>query len=266
MDLNKSKQKEKIITVFLFTALLFALLYVYFAQERLYSSLTTGSKDLGNEKYLRIVSVIFIFITTFISIFAARSKYRVSIFFTYLLLLISVTFNYFLSGANAFDMSQVMSNKGIGTWICLGLIFVGYHDKRYELFQKFIFFSILFISALCFYNFYDFGVGLWRGQALSKYQVYAVNFVWTIPYIFLSLKYNVKLKWLRIGILFMGIIVALITQTRSFLIIFLITILFDFYNTKNKTSYLVIIIGGFIGLIYLVLNTKILSTSLELPN
>lgn len=262
--MESTKRAEKIITFFLFTGLLFGLFYVYFAQERLYSSITTGSKALGSEKYLRIVSVICIFIVSFTAIFSAGAKYRLSIYFSYLVLLVTVILNYLISGADLFDMAQFMSNKGIGTWICLGLIFVGYDDERYRLFQKFLFFSILFISALCFYNFFDFGIGLWRGQALSKYQVYSVSLVWITPYVFLILKNNEKLKWFRVFVIFMGVIIALITQTRSFLIIFLITLLFDFYNTEKKRSYTVLLVFSLIGLVYLVLNTKILSTSLDL--
>ncbi len=85
---------------------------------------------------------------------------------------------------------------------------------------------------------------MWRGQALSKYQVYSVNLVWLTPYAFLTLKNNPKLKWIRLLVLFMGIILALVTQTRSFLIIYFITLLFDFYHTKNKRSYFFVLVFG----------------------
>ncbi len=226
--------------------------------------LTTGSIALGAEKYLRIISVIFIFLTVVLSIFSARAKYHISIFIAYLILLATVTLNYFISGANLFDMTEFMSNRGIGTWICLGLIFVSYDDKRYKFFQKFVFFSILVISVMTIYNLIDFGVGRWRGQALSKYQIYAVNMVWLVPYMFLLLKNKNKFKVLRPLVLFMGIILALICQTRSFLIIYFITLVFDFFNTKKKTSYIVVMAIGFAGLSYLVLNTQVFSSSLEL--
>ncbi len=157
-----------------------------------------------------------------------------------------------------------MNSKGIGTWVCFGLIFVGYHQKRYEYFNKFLLIAVIFISVLAIYNFIEFGIGFYRGQAMSKYRIYATNMIWIAPYVFLLLKYNKKLKWFRIFTLFMGIILALTIQTRSFLIIYIITILFDFYNTKNKGSYISLLIIGFIGLIFLVLRTEIFSTSLEL--
>lgn len=226
--------------------------------------MTTGSRTLGFEKYIRIFGVIFVFATSIISIFLSRRKYRLSIFFSYLLLLLSIVLNYFISGANLFDMTQFMSNRGIGTWICLGLIFVSYDDKTYTDFKKFLYWSVLFISLLTIYNFIDFGVGGWRAQALSKYQIYSVNLVWITPYVFLITKFDKKMKWIRLLVLFMGIILALVTQTRSFLIIYFITLIFDFYHTKNKRTYFIALSVGFMGLIFLILNTKILSTSLDL--
>lgn len=262
--MKKGHHIERIVSFFLFTGLLLNLFFVYFQQERLYSQITTGSIALGSEKYLRIVSVICIFITVLLSIFLARKKYHFSIFIAYLTLIVVVTTNYLVSGADFFDMTQFMSNRGVGTWVCLGLIFVGFDDKRYRFFQKFVFFSILFISALTIYNLVDFGVGNWRGQALSKYQIYAINMVWLVPYMFLIFKENQKLRQIRLFILFMGIILALICQTRSFLIIYLITLIFDFINSKKKTSYIALMILGFAGLTYLILNTKVFSTSLDL--
>lgn len=263
-DLSKSQQQEKIISFFLYTGLVFGLLYVYFAQERLYSSMTNGSIALGPEKFLRIFSVICIFITTFLSIFSSKGKYAVSIFFSYSILLLAITLNYAISGADFSDMAQFMSNRGIGTWICLGVIFVGHHNKRYETFKKFALISAIFISGLCIYNFFDFGVGLWRGQALSKYRVYATNMVWIAPYVFLILKNNNEFKWARVFVLFMGVLMALITQTRSFLLIYILTLLFDFFNTKKKGSYLILLFTGILGFVYLVLNTSIFKQSLDL--
>lgn len=226
--------------------------------------MTSGSIALGPEKFLRIFSVICIFITTFISVFAAKTKYVVSIFLAYFLLLLTIILNYSLSGANFSDMAQFMSNRGIGTWICLGLIFVSYNDNRYESFKKFALISAIFISGLCIYNLLDFGVGFWRGQALSKYRVYATNMVWIAPYVFLILKNEKKFKWARIFVIVMGILLALITQTRSFLLIYFFTLLFDFFNTKKKASYLVLLFVGSLGFIYLVLNTSVFKTSLDL--
>ncbi|MGI9550956.1 MAG: hypothetical protein ACR2MT_07145 [Aurantibacter sp.] len=262
--MDKIKQTEKLVSFFLFTGLLLNLFFVYFAQERFYNSVVTGSKVLGPEKYIRILSIICVFITVLLSLFISKNKYRISIFFAYLTLLTTVTLNYVISGADLWDMSQFMHTRGIGTWVCLGLIFVGYHDKRFSFFQKFLFFSTVFIAALSIYNLIDFGVGLWRGQAMSKYQVYAVNMVWICPYVFLILKNNKKLKWFRLAVIFMGLILALITQTRSFLIIYFVTLVFDFYNTKKKVSYTILLVLGFIGFVYMILNTEVFSKPLDL--
>lgn len=262
--MDKIKQTEKLVSFFLFTGLLLNLFFVYFAQERFYNSVVTGSKLLGPEKYIRILSIICVFVTVLLSLFISKNKYRISIFFAYLTLLTAVTLNYVISGADLWDMSQFMHTRGIGTWVCLGLIFVGYHDERFSFFQKFLFFSTVFIAALSIYNLIDFGVGLWRGQAMSKYQVYAVNMVWICPYVFLILKNNKKLKWFRLAVIFMGLILALITQTRSFLIIYFVTLVFDFYNTKKKISYTILLVLGFIGFVYMILNTEVFSKPLDL--
>ncbi len=240
------------------------LFFLYFAQERLYSRISTGILTLGPEKYLRILAVVLIFLTVILSLFLARSKYRLSIYFAYLTLLIYVSLNYIFSGADLSNMTQFMDTRGIGAWVCLGLIFISHDDKRFEWFNKFLFFSVVFISILSIINLVQFGIGLWRAQAMSKYQVYTVNLVWIVPYVFLILKNKPRLKWLRVFSLIMGIILALITQTRSFLLIYAITILFDFYNTKNKRTYLVLIAIGFVAFAYLILNTKMLNTSFEL--
>ena len=262
--MEPNKQLTKIVSLFLFMGLFLSLFFIYFAQERLYNKINTGDLTLGSEKYLRILSVIFIFLAVILTLFIGKTKYHFSIYFTYIVLLLYITLNYTFSGAEFSDMAQFMDSRGIGTWVCLGLIFTSYDDKRFVFFKKFLFFSIIFITILTFYNLTQFGIGLWRGQALSKYQVYTVNFVWIAPYVFLILKHNKKLKWLRILSITMGIVLALITQTRSFLLIYVITIAFDFFNTKNKATYTMLIGIGFIGFAYLVLNTKMLSTSFEL--
>lgn len=255
---------EKLISSLLFLGLFLGLLFIYFAQERLFVSMNGGSGTLGSEKYLRILSVIAIFGTVALSIFNSKTKYHFSVYFSYVVLLVSIFLNFVISGGNITNMTQFMDTRGIGPWICFGLIFVSYDDKRYQFFKKFVFISVVFITLLSFYNFFDYGVGLWRGQALSKYRVYAVNLVWISPYVFLILKHNRKLQWLRFSSLIMGIILALVIQTRSFLIIFLVTIIFDFYHTRNKTSYMLLFICGLMGLAYLVLNTEIFYTSLQL--
>lgn len=262
--MDQNSRIERTISIFLFSGLFLNLFYIYFAQERLYSAVITGSYALGSEKFLRILSVICIFFSVILAIFTAKKKYKTSIYFTYLLLIFSITINYFVSGASLINMTHFMDKKGIGTWICLGIIFVSYNSKRYDFFKKFIILSAVYISILTIYNLIDFGIGGWRGQALSKYRVYAVNYVWIAPYAFLILQKYTKLKWLRVYILLMGIILALVIQTRSFLIIYFVTVLFDFFNTQKKGGYLILL--GVFGLVltYLVINTEILSTSLEL--
>jgi hypothetical protein len=237
---------------------------MYFAQERLYYSVGGNIASLGAERFLRIFAVITIFITVLLSIFTSRVKYHYSIQIAFFLLILVITLNYLFSGAGLGDVAALMSTRGIGTWFCLGLVLVSYNEKRFSRFKKFTYLSIIVISLLSFYNFFDFGIGLWRGQALSKYRIYATNMVWIAPYVFLILKGNKKLTWLRLLALGMGIVLALITQTRSFLIIYFLTILFDFYNTKNKAVYSVLITVLSIGMIILVFNTEMLSNSLDL--
>ncbi|MDO6491480.1 MULTISPECIES: hypothetical protein [unclassified Cellulophaga] len=262
--MEQRAQIEKVISVFLFAGLFLNLFFVYFAQERLYRTETFGDNSLGAEKYIRILSVVFIFFTVFLSLFAARAKYKISVFFPYLLLLFTLTLNFLISGADISNMTHVMNTKGIGTWICLGVIFVSYSDKRYENFKKFIFLAAIYISILTLYNFVDFGIGGWRSQALSKYRVYGVNYIWIAPYAFLILKNYKKLKWLRVYILIIGIVLSLVIQTRSFLIIYFVTVMFDFFNTKKKGGYLVLLGIGSLILTYLVINTEILSASFDL--
>lgn len=262
--MRQEENIEKLISIILFLGLFLNLGFVYFAQERLYLSESTGVNYLGSEKYLRILSVIFIFLTAILSLFKARNQYHFSIYFVYLLLLVYICLNFSISGASFTNMTHLMDKKGVGTWICLGLIFVSYNNKRYLFFKKFLIFSILYISLLSIYNIIDFGIGGWRMQAMSKYRVYAVNLVWLVPYGFLILKNNKKLKILRVYIMAIGIIIALIIQTRSFLIIYFLTIIFDFFNTKNKAGYTIALGIGFVALTYLVLNTEVLSASYDL--
>lgn len=262
--MTKLKRIENFISFFLFTGLFLNLVFVYFAQERVYQWDTTGIGILGPEKYLRILSVIAIFLVVIFSIFNSRNKFHISVYFTFSLLFFTILANYLISGADLFNMTQFMDKRGVGTWVCFGLIFVSYNDRRYEYFKKFLYLSVIVISIFCIYNFLDFGVGLWRGQALSKYRVYATNLVWIVPYVFLILKQNPQLKWFRFYALSIGILVALITQTRSFLLIYLFTILFDFINSRNKANYTVLLFVGLLTLLYLILNTEIFSTSLEM--
>lgn len=261
---RKIEHKENIISGLLFIGLTLSLIFLYFAQERLYNRITTGDLSLGPERYIRIISVITIFLTVLISLFASKANYKISIYFAYFILLFYITLSYIFSGADILNMSQFMDEKGIGTWVSLGLVFVSYHDKRYNLFNKFLLFASVYIAFLAFYNLIDFGIGAWRGQALSKYQVYATNYMWISPYVFLTLKNNKSLKWLRIFVFMIGLILALIIQTRSFLIIYFIVLIFDFIHTKKKASYTFLIIIGLAGLAYLILNTEMLSTSFEL--
>ncbi|TDQ31171.1 hypothetical protein CLV82_1873 [Zeaxanthinibacter enoshimensis] len=211
-----------------------------------------------------MASVILIFATAIIAIFLGRSKYKFSVYFAYFAILITVILNFIVSGGDFLDMTHVMDSKGIGTWITLALIFVSYNSSRFKLLEVFLLIAIFYISLLTIYNFIDFGVGGWRGQALNKYRVYATTMVWIVPYYYLITKPNPKLKWLRVYALFFGLILALITQTRSFLIIYFLTIMFDFFNTKNRLSYSIFLFAGGIAFLLIVLNTEIFSNSLEL--
>ena len=175
-----------------------------------------------------------------------------------------ITIIYFLTGPGIDDFTGLMDIKGIGPWMTLGLIFVSFEDNRYNLFKRFLYISVVVISILVFYNLNDFGVGLFRGQALAKYRVYATNLVWITPFVFLILKNNKKLQALRFFALFIGISTALIIQTRSFLLIYLLVIIFDFFYTRKKTVYF--IGGAVLGLlfVYILLNTESFSASYEL--
>lgn len=266
--MNQIKQIENLTTILLFLGLTLSVCFLYFAQERLFVNITTGVNLLGPEKYLRIFSVIAIFFTSIISLFLSKSKYHFSIYIAYLTLLFYISLNFIFSVPKIENVADFftyfMDKKGIGTWLCLGLIFVSYNDKRYKLFNHFLVATAIYISILTFYNFYDFGVGLWRSQALSKYRVYAVNMIWIAPYVFLILKPLKKFGFLRLFILLVGILLALVIQTRSFLIIYIITIAYDFFNTKNKRAYVIFLVLSSLGFLFLVLNTEILSASLDL--
>lgn len=226
--------------------------------------MTTGVLTLGSEKYFRSISVICIFLAVIFSLFQAKQKYLTKIFVAYLLLLGYITINYLITGPGITEITAFMDIKGIGPWICLGLIFVSYEDQRYKLFNKFLLLSVLIISAYFIYGLITTGIGLWRGQSLAKYRVYATNLVWICPYVFLILKDNKKLKPLRIFAMAIGIASALVILTRSFLLIYFTVLIFDFYHAKKKTFYA--IGGAIIGVlfIYLLLNTEALSTSFEL--
>ncbi|WP_460218934.1 hypothetical protein [Psychroserpens sp. MEBiC05023] len=262
--MNNTDNINKLITYLFIIGLALGLVFVYFAQERLYSKLTSGSISLGVEKYFRSLSVIFIFVAVLFSIFQSRKQYLPKFFIAYLIILGYITINYLITGPGIADVTGFMDTKGIGPWICLGLIFVGFDDKRYEVFKKFLLVSVIVISAYVIYSLVVSGIGLYRGQSLAKYRVYATNLVWISPFVFLILKDNKKLRIIRIFAIVIGISTALITLTRSFLLIFLMVIIFDFIHTKKKTFYA---IGGLIvGILftYVLLNTEALSTSLEL--
>jgi len=262
--LNTTNNINKLITYLFIIGLSLSLIFVYFAQERLYREITYGILSLGTEKYVRSFSVMFIFIVVILNLFDVKKKYLPKLFIAYLLILGYITINYLLTGPGIDDLGGLMHTKGIGPWLAFGLIFVSFDDYRYNLFKKFLIISVLFISGYVIYNLIENGIGLYRGQALAKYRVYATNLVWVSPFVFLILKNNKKLRVLRVYAIFIGIFSALVTLTRSFLLIYLLVLVFDFFHTGKKTTY---VIGGFvIGLIftYILLNTESFSTSFEL--
>src|SRR5690606_33285722 len=71
---------------------------------------------------------------------------------------------------------------------------------------------------------------------------YAVNAMWTFPYVFLSLKNHKTLSKYRFILLLIGIYLALIIQTRSFLLLYGLVIIFDFYYSQKKPIYIIAII------------------------
>ncbi len=262
--MNHSNSINKLITFLFILSLALSLIFVYFAQERVYRRMTFGVLSLGSERFIREISVALIFVTVILNLIDAKSKYLAKLFVAYLLLVIYVSINYLVTGPGIGNLTGLMDIKGVGTWICFGLIFVSFDDHRYALFKKLLIVSVIVISIFVFFNLVKYGIGLFRGQALARYRVFATNLVWIVPYVFLTLKNNKKLMPLRIFAIFIGISTALVTQTRSFLLIYLIVFIFDYFHTEKRTFYM---IGGVIvGLLftYILLNTEALSTSLEL--
>ncbi|MFD0799542.1 hypothetical protein ACFQZJ_18880 [Maribacter chungangensis] len=255
---------ETLVTRLLFAGLALSLVFIYFSQERLFSFMTKGDNALGFERYFRIASTILVIAAAFITLFFVKKKYAFSIYFAYGILLVYLILNFLISGGDILNPTDIMNTKGFGVWLCFGLIFVSYDEYRYTLFKRFLFMAIIVIALLSCYNFFEFGAGLYRGQALSKYRVYAVNYVWVAPYVFLILKGNKKLAWLRIFALFMGLILALITQTRSFILIYFMVLIFDYFHTKKKTPYLVAFSVFMVLAVYFITNMDIISRSLDL--
>lgn len=226
--------------------------------------MTFGVLSLGPEKFVRIISVLFIFLTVILNFFVSKNYYKPKIFIAYFALLIYITINFLITGPGIGDITALMDKRGIGTWICFGLIFISYDNQRYEFFKKFLIISIIVISLLSIYNLIDYGAGAYRSQALAKYRVYAVNMIWIIPYVFLITKNNPKLLIFRFYALFIGVFLALIIQTRSFLLIYIMVLGFDFFHTKKKTYYTIGIFIASIFFIYILFNTPSLTSSLEL--
>jgi hypothetical protein len=262
--LNTSNKINTLITYLCLIGLSLSLIFVYFAQERLYIEITYDILALGPEKYIRSFSVMFIFIAVILNLFDAKKEYLPKIFIAYLLILGFITINYLLTGPGMDNLTGLMDIKGIGPWVSFGLIFVSFDEHRYNLFKKLLIISVIIISVYVIYNLMEYGIGLYRGQALAKYRIYATNLVWISPFVFLILKNNKKLRVLRVFAIFIGISTALVTQTRSYLLIYLLVLLFDFFNTRNKAFY--IIGGSLVGLlfIHILLNTESFSTSFEL--
>ncbi|MEM5564821.1 hypothetical protein WNY78_06880 [Psychroserpens sp. AS72] len=208
--------------------------------------------------------MIFIFIAVILNIVDNKENYLPNIFIAYILIVGYISINYILTGPGLTDFTGLMDTKGIGPWLALGLIFLSFDDYRYKLFKKFLILSVVVISLFVFYNLKEYGIGLFRGQALAKYRVYATSLVWIAPFVFLILKNDKKLAAFRFYAIFIGISTALITQTRSFLLIYFLVLIFDFLHTKKKTYY--IIGGSIIGLlfIYILFNTEAFSASYEL--
>ncbi|WP_394749399.1 hypothetical protein [Spongiimicrobium salis] len=230
---------DKIITGVLFAGLFLGLVFVYFAQERLSLRILFGAGfSLGPEKYIRIGSVILIFLSVLLAVFRAKEKYLIQIYLAYILLLAYVFGVYVLGGGSLTNTTDLMDIKGPGPWICLGLIFVSYNELRFKWFQYFLAIAVIVIALMGIYTFLDFGIGSYRGQALAKYRVYAVTMVWITPYVFLSLKTHKTLAKYRGLALVAGISLALIIQTRSFLLIYFLVLFFDFYHSEKKSLYI----------------------------
>lgn len=255
---------NKLVTYLFLIGLGLSLIFVFFAQERLFNQITTGTITLGNEKYFRSFGVVFLFSGILINLFDAKNKYLPRFLVAYLCIVGYISLNYLFTGPGVDSLTGLMDTKGIGPWIAFGLIFMGYDDKRYALFKKFLFLSIGVLAFYVLLNLFEFGVGAYRGQALSKYRIYATNLVWITPFIFLVLKNKPKLRWLRIFAISIGIISALITLTRSFLLIYILVLLFDFAFSKKKIYY--VIGGSFLAIlfIYSLINLDWFSTSFDL--
>lgn len=255
---------NKLITSLFFLGLGLNLIFVYFEQGRLFNSVTYGDLTLGSERYIRAASVILISVTVILNFFAAKYKYLPKIFLAYFLILGFITINYLLTGPGIDDLTGLMDSKGIGPWIAFGLIFVCYDDHRYELFKKFSIIAVIVISIYVIYSLIVDGVGIYRGQSLAKYRIYATNLMWITPFVFFMSKHDKKLRFIRVFAIFMGIITALICVTRSFLLIYFLVLLFDFFHTKKKTIYFVGF--GALGLlfVYMLLNTASFSSSFDL--
>lgn len=239
---------------------------MYFAQERVYNRINFDYEvlTLSIENHIRSFSVVCIFITVILNLFDAKKKYLTKFFIAYFLILGFITINYLFTGPGIGDITGLMSTKGIGPWLSLGLIFVSFDDDRYNIFKNFLIISIAVITIYVFYNLIDYGIGLYRGQALAKYRVFATNLVWVSSFVFLILKNNKKLMPIRVFSIFIGISTALITITRSFLLIYFLVLIFDFFYTRKKTYYTIggVIVG--IIFIYVIFNTESLSTSFNL--
>ena len=255
---------NKLITSLFFIGLGLNLIFIYFDQARLYNFMTYGDLSLGAEKYFRSFSVIFLYATVILNLFAAKDSYLPKIFISYFLILGFITIIYILTGPGLDDLTGLMDSKGIGPWLALGLIFVGYDDHRYELFKKFLIGCVIVISIYVIYSLITDGIGLYRGQSLARYRIYATNLVWITPFVFLIFKNNEKLRVIRIFAIFIGITSALITITRSFLLIYFLVLVFDFFHTKKKTPYFIGFIVVGILFIYMLLNLESYSSSFDL--
>lgn len=262
--MKELKTIERFISRLLFIGLILGLIFIYFEQERLYSGLVNNDLSLGSEKYIRIASVLLIFATVLMALFKSKSMYHTSIYLAYFTLVTYISLVYVLYGADIFDTTQFMDKKGLGPWICLGLIFVSYDNKRYKNFQDFLLLATIVLFVYTIYNLVDFGVGAYRGQAMTKYRVYAVNAMWILPYVYLSLKSHKFFSKYRFIVLFFGICLALIVQTRSFLLLYFIVLLFDFYYAKKKLVY--IIASSVLAVLFVVFlfSSESLSSSYEL--
>lgn len=257
-------EAKKILTFFFFIGLGLSLIFVYFAQGRLYNNFTYGDLSLGSEKYIRSFSVILICLTVILNLFASKKKYLPKIFIAFFLILGFITINYLVTGPGIDDLTGLMDAKGIGPWLAFGLIFTAFDDYRYDLFKKFLVISAITISIFVIYTLIFNGIGLYRGQSLAKYRIFATNLVWITPFVFLISKNNKKLRIISIFLLCIGIASALICVTRSFLLIYLLVLIFDFFHTKKKTGYIIGLAVVGILFLYMLFNTESFSSSYEL--